>query len=88
MYTDNSKEFIKTYQELSMDSRHEDSSSLRNNGIAERAVRRVNEGTAAAMAKVTFPKNGGTGLWNGIATCGTCTARWPTARQRMRGHMV
>ena len=53
------------------------------NGIAERAARRVNEGTATAMVQSGLPV-GGTLRWNAIATCGTCKTGWPMARQQMR----
>ena len=43
------------------------------NGVAERAVRIVKEGTAMALVKkADFQMNGGTVRWNAVVTCGTC----------------
>ena len=47
------------------------------NGIAERACRRAKEGTATEMEQSGLPAE----WWNVTATCGTCTIRWPMARQ-------
>ena len=51
MYTDNSKEFLKALDELEFS--HDTSTPYRpqTNGVAERAVRRVKEGTACALAQ-------------------------------------
>ena len=56
------------------------------NEIAEIAVRRIiQEGTATAMVQCGLPdQNGATLRWNVVATCATCTTRWPMARPRMR----
>ena len=48
------------------------SGSIETNCIAERAVRRVKEGTATAMVQRGFPENGGTARWDVLATCRKC----------------
>ena len=37
---------------------------------------------------MVHPANGGSVRWNFIATCATCTTRWPMARQRIRNMCV
>merc|ERR1712015_289229 len=51
VYTDNSKEFIKALDDLGMS--HDTSTPYRpqTNGVAERAVRRVKEGTSCALVQ-------------------------------------
>ena len=63
---------------------HDTSTLVRSetNEVAERAVRKVKEGTA--RAEVDNQKNGGTVRRNSVVTCATCTARWPMARQHSR----
>ena len=52
------------------------------NGVAERAVRRVQEGAAIVFVhKADYQKNGGTVRWNAVVTCATCTTLWPMSRQ-------
>ena len=84
VFTDSAKEFIKACQGLQWT--HDTNTLHRSatNGIAEREVRRVEEGTATAMVQ-----SGQVEQWcdcarNFIATCESCTTRWPMARQRMR----
>ena len=54
VYTDNSGEFIRALDELELS--HDTSTPYRpqTNGIAERAVRRVKEGTACTLAQSGF----------------------------------
>ena len=54
IYTDNSKEFIKAFEDLGFS--HDTSTPHRpeTNGIAERAVRRVKEGTSCALSQSGF----------------------------------
>ena len=49
MYTDNSLEFGKSFEELSWNHCTSTPHRSETHGIAERAVRRVNEGTSAVL---------------------------------------
>ena len=57
------------------------------NMIAERAVRRVREGTATAMVQSGL-HGGGTVRRNFVATGGTRTTKWPMERQHTRMYVV
>ena len=46
------------------------------NGIAERAVRRVKEGTSAVLLQSALEENGGLILWNAITICETSKTSW------------
>ena len=74
--TDNSNEFIWAWQDLQWN--HDTGTPHRSetNKVAERAVRRVKEGTTRRMV--------GTVRWNSIVTRATCTTRWPMTRQHSR----
>ena len=51
IYTDNSLEFGKSYEELSWNHRASTPYRSETNGIAERAIRRIKEGTAAVLVQ-------------------------------------
>ena len=53
------------------------------NGVAERAVRRVEAGSGNSL-----PTKDGTARWQAFGTCGTCTTRLPMARQHQRKYVV
>ena len=53
------------------------------NGVTERAVRRVKEGTTT-NAKWTTRRVVGLCDGNAIVTCAPCTTKWPTARRHPR----
>ena len=52
VYTDNSMEFWKACEDLSWNHRTSTPHRSETNGIAERAVRRVKEGTSAVFAAI------------------------------------
>ena len=70
VYTENSKEFIKAFEELQWP--HDTSTPYRSetHGVAERAVRRVKEGTASALAQSGLSEE-----WWGAAMCCYCYLR-------------
>ena len=71
IYTDKSLEFGKSCEDLSWN--HSTSTPHRSetNGIAERAVRRVKEGTSAVLLHSGLVKNSGRIPWNATAICET-----------------
>ena len=71
IYTDNSLEFGETCEDLYWN--HCTSTPHRSepNGIAERAVRRVKEGTSAVLLQSGLKKVGGQILWNVTPICET-----------------
>ena len=48
------------------------------NGIAERAVRRVKEGTPRYFCNLVWMKGGGQILWNAVAICEKSKTSWQT----------
>ena len=72
IYTDNSVEFGKSCEDLSWNHCTSTPHRLETNGIAERAVRRVKEGTAEVLLQSGLDeKIGGQILWNVIPICET-----------------
>ena len=65
MYTDNSKEFIAAMKELKIS--HDTSTPYRpqTNGVAERAVRKVKEGTSAVLTQSGWAEI----MWAEAMTC-------------------
>ena len=60
-----------------MESSNFNTSSIRDtNGIAERAVRRVKEGTSAVLLQTGLMKSGGLILWNAVAICEMSKTSW------------
>ena len=55
-------------------------------GIAERAVRRVNEGTSAVFATVSqyWMKSGGQASWNAIAVCEMSKTSWQMGKRHTK----
>ena len=83
VYTDTSEESFKECQDVQWPHDTRTAHRSETNDFAERFVRLAKEGTATAIVKVFFCC-GGTALWNIIATDGTCTTKWSTARQLLR----
>ena len=84
IYTDNSLEFGRSYEDLSWNPvllHPVDRSET--NGIAEREVRRVKEGTSAVLLQSSM-KNGGLMLWNAIAICDMSKTSWQTGKLLMK----
>ena len=73
---------MKTYHELIV---HERLIDPRRNGIAERALRRIKEGTSAVLLQSGLAKNGGLILWNAIAICEMFKTSWQTGKTLAKG---
>ena len=71
IYTDNSLEFGKACEDLSWNHCTSTPHRSETNGIAERAVRRVKEGTSAVLLQSGLNEVGGQILWNAIPICET-----------------
>ena len=71
IYTDNSLEFGKACEDLSWNHCTSTPHRSETNGIAERAVRRVKEGTSAVLLQSGLDEIGGQILWNAIPICET-----------------
>ena len=69
IYTDNSLEFGKSCEDLPWNRCTSTPHRSESNGIAERAVRRVKEGTSAVLLQSGIDENGGLILWNASAIC-------------------
>ena len=65
VYTDNSKEFSKAMQDLNWCRDTSTPYRPETNGVVERAVRRVKEGTASALFQSGFPEE----WWDEAMTC-------------------
>ena len=85
--TDNSMEFGKTCEDLSWNHRTSTLHRSETNGIAERAVRQVKEGTSAVFLQSDLMKDGGPTLWNLLlsAKCPRPPGRWKTPCERRFG---
>ena len=83
IYIDNSLEFGKSCEELSWNHCTSTPHRSETNGIAERAVRRVNEGTSAVLFQWTT--NGGWIPWNVTAICETFKISCLMGRHHMKG---
>ena len=70
-------EFGRACEDLSWNHRPSTPDRSETNGIAERAIRRVKEGTSAVFATVRT-------WWNAIAICETSKTSWPTGRRHMK----
>ena len=71
IYTDNSLEFGKACEDLSWNHCTSTPHRSETNGIAERAVRRVKEGTSAVLLQSGLNEVGGQILWNVTPICET-----------------
>ena len=71
IYTDNSQEFGKSCEDLSWNHGTSTPHRSETNGIAERAVRRMKEGTSAVLLQSGLDENGGRVPWNVTVICGT-----------------
>ena len=76
VFTDSSKNIIKAKACQDLQWAHDTNTPHRSEttGFAERGVRRVKEGNSDSDGSKTL-------RWNVSASCGTCTTRWPMARQ-------
>ena len=87
--TDKSKEFIKTNQDPQWT---HDTNTLRRSrihAIAEKSCpRSEKKEQQLRWFTVALPKKGGTAPWNVIASCRTCTTKWPSPRQHIREDTV
>ena len=83
IFTDNSQEFTKVCQDLQWTPDTNTPQRSETNGVAERAVRRVEGGTGTAMFQSGLPVN----LWdcarNVATTSATRPTRWPMERQHV-----
>ena len=71
IYTDNSPEFGKACEDLSWNHCTSTPHRSETNGIAERVVRRVKEGTSAVLLQSGLDENGWQIPWNVKRICGT-----------------
>ena len=71
IYTDNSWEFGKACEDLSCSHCTSTPHKSETNGIAERAVRRVKEGSSAVLLQSGLDENGGQIPWNATLICET-----------------
>ena len=82
IYTDNSLEFGKACADLSCNHCTSTPHRSETNGIAERAVRRVKEGTSAVLLQ--WLKNGGQIPWNFTPICETSQISYLMGRRPMK----
>ena len=71
VYTDGSKEFKKAFQDLNFLADTSTPHRSETNGMAERAVRRIKEGTSCTYFNPDGMANGGLKRWTLIAFSGT-----------------
>ena len=76
IYSDNSLGFGKACEDLSRNHCTSTPHRSETNGIAERAVRRVKEGTSAVLLQSGLDENGGPNLWNAVAVCERFKTSW------------
>ena len=86
-YTDNSLEFGRSCEDLTWN--HCTSTPYRSetNGIAERAVRRVKEGTLLYCCNQAWMKNGGRIPWNVTAICEIFKISCLTGKHHTKGDL-
>ena len=85
IYTDNSLEFGKACEDLSWNHCTSTPHRSETNGIAERAVRRVKEGTSAVLLQSDLDENGGRIPWNVTAMCEIFKISCRMGRHHMKG---
>ena len=88
IYTDNSFEFGKACEDLSWNHCTSNTTQIGNNGIAERAVRRVKKGTSAVLLAIRSKwKLVGRfhGMWNHICETSRSLVWWKTPCERRFG---
>ena len=85
MYTDISLEFVEACEELSWDHCTSTPHCSETNGFAERAVRRIKEGTSAVLLQSGLDENGGRTPWNVSAICEIFKISCLTGRHHMKG---
>ena len=84
IYTDNSLEFGKACEDLSLNHCTSTPHRLETIGIAERAVRRVKEGTSAVLLQSGLMKVGGQIPWNVTPICETSEIYFLMARRPVK----
>ena len=84
IYTDNSVEFGKSCEELSWNHCTSTPHRSETNGIAERAVRRVKEGTSAVLLQSGLDKEWCADPWNVTAICETFEISCLMGRHHMK----
>ena len=84
---DNSLEFGKVCEELSWNHCTSTPHRSETNGIAERAVRRILEGTSAVLCNPSWTKSGGLIPWNAAVICETFKISWQTGKYLMNGDL-
>ena len=85
IYTDNSLEFGKACEDLSWNHCTSTAHRSETHGIAERAVRRVKEGTSAVLLQSGLDEIGGQIPWNAIPICETFKISCLMGRHHMKG---
>ena len=84
IYTENSLEFGKACEDLSWNLCSSTPHRSETNEIAERAMRRVKEGTSAVLLQSGLNENGGQILWNVILICETLQISYLVGRPHVR----
>ena len=84
IYTENSLEFGKVCEDLSWNHCTSTPHRSETNGIADRAVRRVKEGTSAVLLQSSLEKIGGQIPWNAIPICESFKISYLMGRPHMR----
>ena len=86
IYMDNSLEFGKSCEDLSWNHRTSTPYRSETNGIAERAARRVKEGTSAVLLQSGLDQtNGGLIPWNALAICEMSKTSWQMGKLLTQG---
>ena len=80
MYTDNSLEFDKSREDISWNLRTSTSHRSETNDIAERAIRKVKEGTSAVLLQSDLDEKWGLILRNTIDICEKSKTSWHIGR--------
>ena len=84
IYTDNSLEFGKACEDLSWNHYTSTPHRSETNGIAERAVRRVKEGTSAVLLQSGLNESWWAVLWNVTPICETSQIYYLMERRPMK----
>ena len=80
IFSDNSLELLKSCEDLSWTPRRSETK-----GIAERAVRRIKEGTSAVLLPSGLDENGGLLLWFAVGLCEMSKTSWEMGQHLMNG---
>ena len=85
IYTDNSLEFGKACEDLSWNHWTSTPHRSETNGIAEKALRRIKEGTSAVLLQSGLDQNGGRIPWSVTAICETFKISCLMGRHHVKG---